>query len=114
MYLHGLIGWLVAGQTNNATIDPNTLFQYGVLGFFSAVLLVFARTTYKREVDRSDRLEDEVRRLNQLMADKVVGALESATKAVEEARDFMERERERMYAQPPARPARRHQPTSEG
>lgn len=86
---------ITAAETSSSGLDPNTLFQYGVLGFFSAVLLFFAKTSYKRETERSDRLEDEVKRLNQLIADKQIPALEAATKAVEEARSFMERERER-------------------
>ena len=83
-------------------VDLGVLAQYGVLGVFAILLILFARVSYKRETDRSDRLEAEVVRLNNLIIDKVIPALSSATNAVEDATELLrsmqrelERERER-------------------
>lgn len=59
--------------------------QYGVLGAFAVLLVLFARTAYKRETDRSDRLESENTRLNQSIQEKVIPALVEATTALEQA-----------------------------
>ena len=73
------------------------LAQYGVLGIFAALLLVFARTSYKRETDRADRLEADVRRLNDTIQEKVIPALMSATRAAEESAALIaDLQRERM------------------
>lgn len=68
------------------------LLQYGALGVMAAGLIVYARTAYKREVDaykreaaRADRLEAEVSRLNELIQERHIPALLSATQAVETA-----------------------------
>lgn len=74
------------------------LAQYGVLGVFAVLLVIFARVSYKRETDRSDRLEAEVLRLNALIIDKVIPALANTANAVEDATALMramQRERDR-------------------
>lgn len=43
------------------------LGQYGILGVFALLLVVFARGAYAREVSRSDTCEVENRRLNALI-----------------------------------------------
>lgn len=74
------------------------LAQYGVLGIFAALLVLFARTAYKRETDRADRLEADVRRLNDTIQDKVIPALMSATKAAEESASLIsDLQRERIF-----------------
>jgi hypothetical protein len=85
-----------------ATADPGTdlslLAQYGVLGVFALLLILFAKTSYKRETDRSDRLEAEVLRLNNLIQEKAIPALASATRALEESQNLLhdlQRERDR-------------------
>jgi len=65
--------------------DLAALTQYGVLGAFAILLVLFARTAYKRETDRSDRLESENTRLNQSIQEKVIPALVEATTALEQA-----------------------------
>jgi hypothetical protein len=65
------------------------LGQYGVLGAVTFVLIVYARTTTKRETDRSDRLEAEVFRLNQMIAEQVVPALVSATSAMQASQQLV-------------------------
>jgi hypothetical protein len=77
--------------------DLAALTQYGVLGVFAILLIIFARTAYKREVDRADRLEAEVNRLNALLADKAIPGLTLATQVMEESAALMrdlQRERE--------------------
>lgn len=73
------------------------LAQYGVLGVVSAGLIIFAKGAYKRETDRSDRLEAEVIRLNNMIVDRVIPALTSSANAVEDATELLQgvqRERE--------------------
>lgn len=91
---------LVAFYLSEASADPGdfgVLAQYGVLGIVCAGLIVFARVSYKRETDRSDRLETEVIRLNNLIIDRAIPALTAAAQAAEDAtmllRD-LQRERE--------------------
>ena len=85
----------------DAAPDMSILAQYGVLGIFAILLVAFARTSYKRETDRSDRLEAEVSRLNEVIAEKCIPALVTATAALEESAELLrdiQRERERHWA----------------
>jgi hypothetical protein len=66
-------------------VDIALLAQYGVLGIFAAMLVLFARVSYRREVERADRLEEDNRRLNSVVQDKIIPALELARRAVEES-----------------------------
>lgn len=79
------------------SVDFSVFAQYGVLGIFAAMLVWFAKGAHQRERDRADRLEDENRRLNTTIQDRVIPALTSATRAAEEAGELlnaMQRERE--------------------
>lgn len=80
------VRWLAA---ESGGVDLGVLAQYGVLGVFAILLILFARISYKRETDRSDRLEAEVKRLNDLIQEKAIPALMSATGAVEESAAMM-------------------------
>lgn len=66
-----------------------SLTEYGVLGIFVIVLLTFASLAYKRELSRSDRLEAEVLRLNRLIQEKHIPALEHASQALKDASDVL-------------------------
>jgi hypothetical protein len=93
-------------------VDLGILAQYGVLGVFAIVLLLFARISYRRETERADRLEAEVIRLNNLIIDRAVPALTAAAQAAEEATQLLRdlhRERE-LALRPPARRAREDRP----
>lgn len=70
---------------------PNwaALGQYGALGFFAGLLVVFARFMINRETTRADRLEAEVLRLNNTIQEKVIPALLSATGAVEQSTEML-------------------------
>jgi hypothetical protein len=63
------------------TSDSTSFADYGVLGLLAIVLIAFARTAYKRETVRADNSEAEVRRLNTVIQEKYVPALEEARKA---------------------------------
>jgi hypothetical protein len=81
------------------SFDVGVLAQYGVLGIFAVILIFFAKGAHQRERDRADRLEEENKRLNTAIQDKVIPALESATRAAEasgELLNAMQREREVM------------------
>lgn len=88
--------WLAAAE--GAGSEFSAIAQYGVLGAFAILLVLFARTAYKRETDRSDRLELENTRLNNSIQEKVIPALVQANTALEEAGQLihdMERDRDR-------------------
>lgn len=88
---------LVADTIQASGSEFGSLAQYGVLGIFAVLLIVFAKTSYKRETDRSDRLDAEVTRLNSLIVDRVIPALTTAASSVEEATALlreMQRDRE--------------------
>jgi hypothetical protein len=79
------------------TVDVSTFAQYGVLGVFAVILLWFARGSYQREIQRADRLEEENRKLNAAIQDRVLPVLMSATNAAQESAELlaaMQRERE--------------------
>jgi hypothetical protein len=81
------------------TVDVSVFAQYGILGVLSLGLILFARGAYGRERDRADRLEQENKRLNEAIQERVIPALLSATRAAEESTELlaaMQRERELM------------------
>ena len=93
------------------TPDLNVWAQYGVLGIITGILILFARGAYQRERDRADRLEEDNKRLNELIADRVIPALLSAARAAEESADMLrtlqrERELHTIAEQQRRRPAR--------
>lgn len=78
-------------------VDLTVFFQYGVLGVIAAILIWFAKGAHQRERDRGDRLEAEVQRLHELMLERVIPAMTSASKAAEESAALllsMQRDRE--------------------
>lgn len=100
--------WVEAAAGTGPDADLGILAQYGVLGVFAVVLLLFARISYRRETERADRLEAEVIRLNNLIIDRAVPALTAAAQAAEEATHLMrelQRERE-MNSRAPVRRVR--------
>lgn len=106
---------VLAASPSGDQVNIGLLAQYGVLGVFAAMLVVFARVSYKRETDRSDRLENEVQRLNSLIQEKVIPALSSATRAVEESQDLlsaMTRERVELHSDYRRRPRRNDEETA--
>jgi hypothetical protein len=89
---------LAAVDTTGSGIDVGVLAQYGVLGVVTTLLLWFARSAIQRERDRADRLEEDNKRLNALILERVIPALTSATRAIEESGELLnalQRERDR-------------------
>lgn len=87
--------FLAADPTGS--LDLSVFAQYGVLGIITLILIFFARGAYQRERERADRLEKENQRLHELIIDRVIPALGSATRAAEESAELlaaMQRERE--------------------
>lgn len=88
---------VLAADAGGGALDLAVFAQYGVLGIIAAVLIFFARGAHQREQQRADRMEAENRRLNEVILDRVIPALTSATRAAEEAAELlsaMQRERE--------------------
>lgn len=69
--------------------------QYGVLGVVASLGLWFMLTVWRQTNARADRAEDEVRRLNQVIQDRHIPALEASVQANRELVRFLERERDR-------------------
>lgn len=77
-------------------VDLGVLSQYGVLGVFAILLIIFAKTSYKRETDNADALKAENRELYQRMQDqhermqeKVIPALIDVANAMKEASELV-------------------------
>lgn len=77
-------------------VDLSPLLQYGIVGFVATVALVVAWTLYKRELrnadrekERADRLEAELRNLNETVRDQTMKALQDATTAMTDALDVL-------------------------
>lgn len=84
-----MLVWALAAATPATTDSLPQWGQYGVLGLAVAGLAVFARQAYNREAARADRLEQENQRLNQLIQDKHIPALESSTTATREMTEYL-------------------------
>jgi len=103
-----LPGPLLFAVDAGAAPDLTGFMQYGAIGIFLILLVMFARSAIQRERDqadkavaqeraRADRIEAENVRLNALLLDRVIPALTSATRAAEESADLLQalhRERE--------------------
>lgn len=70
------------GPTSNLI---SSVLQYGIVGVVAVVLFFVAKRLFDREQARADRLESDVRRLNDLMADQLIPALTKSTEAVLDA-----------------------------
>lgn len=88
---------VLAAADPTGSLDLAVFAQYGVLGIITLILIFFARGAYQRERDRADRMEAENQRLHELIIERVIPALGSATRAAEESAELlaaMQRERE--------------------
>lgn len=72
-----------------AGIDLALFAQYGVLGIITALLIFFARGAHQREKDRADKAEAENQRLVNMLIDKLLPALTSATEAAEDSTQLL-------------------------
>lgn len=85
-----LAALVMAQQEPNLFEDP---WAWGVGGVLFLLVasgrLIVATFVYDREKSRADRLEEEVRRLNQSVQEKTIPALTEAAAAVREAQETM-------------------------
>ncbi len=79
------------------------VLQYGILGIAALVLFFVSRRLYEREQARADRLEADVRRLNELMVEQMVPALTRSTEAVANAQRVMDEIRRQKEIEDAAR-----------
>ncbi len=100
--MDGISGWTYTGGTWRLTIAAEELpghvaglVQYGALGIIASLGLWFMWRAYRRECERVDRLEADNKAQAAAIQDKVIPALLSATRAVEESTE-MWREHQRV------------------
>lgn len=94
-------------------MDLGVLAQYGALGIFSILLVIFARGAYRRETEGRDAEAAEVKRLNDFIQTKVVEALTTSTEALKntaELLDAMQAERQEYLPSPRGRARRNEGP----
>jgi hypothetical protein len=85
---------LIAAASGGASIE-SILLNLGLPGVVILALGIYARTTIKSTGDRANRLEEDNRRLYQIMADQMIPALTKATSAVIDATAVMAEIRKR-------------------
>jgi hypothetical protein len=76
------------------------LAQYGASGVILSIALTFFWLAYKRERDKADSKEAEIRRLNDLLWEKAAPSLERATAALKEAAEALAIDRDRNKRRP--------------
>lgn len=83
---------LLAVRLQESSPSEAVLLQYGAVGLIALLALVAVRELFKQKVaahdydrQRADRLEEELRNLNQSMQERVVPALEASSRAMQEA-----------------------------
>ena len=60
--------------------DPMSIFlQYGVLGAFAVLLIIYTKSSIKRELDRADRAEAQVKELNDFIRNELLPKQVEAT-----------------------------------
>jgi hypothetical protein len=68
----------IAAEATGA--DPITaLLQYGVLGVFASVLLLYTRSSIAREREKGDRAEQQVKELNDFIRNELLPKQVEAT-----------------------------------
>lgn len=75
--------------------DPDGLdvaapfLQFGAIGALALLLLAFARGAYQRETKRSDALEEELRRINTELRDRMVPLLTEVARVLADAHTLL-------------------------
>lgn len=87
-------GWLIAAA-EELPASVGGLVQYGALGIIASLGLWFMFRAWRRECERADRLEQHNKEQAAAIQDKVIPALLSATRAVEESTELM-RDQQRL------------------
>lgn len=84
-----MANWLAVAADSPAVSIEGIFLQYGLVGAVALVLGFYARNAIKNTELRAQRLEEDNRRLYQIMADQMIPALTKATGAVNEATVIM-------------------------
>jgi hypothetical protein len=80
---------LLAAATTGSPSIEGIFLQYGLIGAIALILGIFARRAIASTEARAQRLEEDNRRLYQMMAEQMVPALTKATEAVVDATAIM-------------------------
>lgn len=80
----GLTGLLAAAATTTPTVE-SILLSLGLPGVVILALGIYARGSIKASEERARRLEDDNRRIYQIMTDQMIPALTRATDTTMEA-----------------------------
>lgn len=80
---------LLAQDSGGGGIPVAQLGQYGIAGVILMIFLWFGWQVYKRERDRADSNEAEIKRLNTVIQEKYVPSLEQASKALVESNQLL-------------------------
>lgn len=84
----------VLGGGDGAGIDTVSPFlQLGAIGALALLLLAFARGAYLREAKRSDALEEELRRINTELRDRMVPLLTEVARVLGDAHTLLRERR---------------------
>lgn len=67
--------------------------QLGAIGALALLLLSFARGAYLREAKRADALEEELRRINTELRDRMVPLLTEVTRVITDAHNLLREHR---------------------
>lgn len=71
---------MINAAAESSASDPLTLLlQYGVLGIFAVLLVMYAKTSIKRERDTADRAEAQVKELNDFIRNQLLPTQVEAT-----------------------------------
>lgn len=118
--------WTLAAEVAGDPTSAISLAQYGAIGILLVAFVGFAFRSWKREADRSDRLEaehraerlrveverqaerqgleGEIRRLHNDIQEKAIPALLASATALTAVTEILrDQQRERQYARPPRR-----------
>ena len=84
-----LVSWLIESVSDPVT---GVFVQYGALGVVALLALAAVRVLFNRlsaavdrEQQRADRLEEELRKLNELIRGELIKSIGEATRAVADA-----------------------------
>ncbi len=86
--------WRLIAAAEELPAGVGGLVQYGALGIICFAGIWFAYRAWKREVERSDALAEDNRKLNAAIQDRIVPVVESAIGAIRESTEMM-RDQER-------------------
>lgn len=96
------LSFLASAQTSITGSSVSVFLQYGAIGVIALVGVWFAHKAYRREADRADANEAEVRRLNQAIQDRFVPAITESSVALRDTQELV-RELAGNLSRPPPR-----------